>query len=653
MMRSCRRYLCRLLIVFLTIEGIAAGPFSSTGFAQTFQGTGTVLIITNPLEYTQENETTNMHALSGGTITRWGDLTPDADGLFGVGVDAEGEAAGFDRGQEYGMAKAAEAMQPVKGRHNALAGRRRQVSYQVGDVKEIYDYVTEKSRNIQCVYTGEKNTLWEEIASVSDASPSASLYWDAGEIVDEDAVEDESTPSDASPSDAAIRTAASPSLSPDLIQKYGIFLDQITAMESEVYGDIKNCDLDGDGKTAFVFHDFTEMDGGEEGNPNDVTMGYFLAEDMEDTSGEGMDMLHVNIDGVSQISDEYVKATLAHELQHLIRYGNSDTTYRWINEMLSQSAADLCGEYSSNDFDIEQMAYRIESNGISPCILQGPEYFTDSSGYGQLTLLARYLKYQVEPYLPESTILWEDYVNYDEDITTETLDRYLKDRTGKSLDEWLGDFSVALYLNDVPSEGENRINSLGDFVPKDVFHYNSHMLTTIDQWNRSIADQLYPGGYRIMIVRNPLGGEITIEGADDQMKFIMLDEYEAWPEEPPHETGNDDTSDHDSSDPSSREVPSSCLPAGYASSRIRMSSYSAADRGYWILDETGWWFVGLNREWPVQVWREYTWNGKKQWYYFDEKGYLASGWVTIDNRQYYLNPEHNGEFGAWIEGEIR
>ena len=60
---------------------------------------------------------------------------------------------------------------------------------------------------------------------------------------------------------------------------------------------------------------------------------------------------------------------------------------------------------------------------------------------------------------------------------------------------------------------------------------------------------------------------------------------------------------------------------------------SAGEAGTWVQDETGWWFKKLNGSYPVSTWLM-TGN---EWYRFDDKGYMMTGWYTDENgKKYYL-----------------
>lgn len=42
-----------------------------------------------------------------------------------------------------------------------------------------------------------------------------------------------------------------------------------------------------------------------------------------------------------------------------------------------------------------------------------------------------------------------------------------------------------------------------------------------------------------------------------------------------------------------------------------------------------------------------------EWYFFDDKGWLVSGWLQRGKRWYYLNPNHDGTFGRMLTGWIK
>lgn len=58
--------------------------------------------------------------------------------------------------------------------------------------------------------------------------------------------------------------------------------------------------------------------------------------------------------------------------------------------------------------------------------------------------------------------------------------------------------------------------------------------------------------------------------------------------------------------------------------------------GKWINDAKGWWYKESNGSYPKSTWKQIDYNGVKNWYYFDEQGYMATGWKLINDKWYYM-----------------
>lgn len=43
----------------------------------------------------------------------------------------------------------------------------------------------------------------------------------------------------------------------------------------------------------------------------------------------------------------------------------------------------------------------------------------------------------------------------------------------------------------------------------------------------------------------------------------------------------------------------------------------------------------------VNSWKHFEWQGKQDWYYFDQNGYMLNGWHWIDGKCYYF--DQNGK----------
>lgn len=73
--------------------------------------------------------------------------------------------------------------------------------------------------------------------------------------------------------------------------------------------------------------------------------------------------------------------------------------------------------------------------------------------------------------------------------------------------------------------------------------------------------------------------------------------------------------------------------------------------GTWIQDSTGWWYQNKDGSYPAACWQLLTYNGTSEWYHFDEKGYMQTGWFTdTDGNRYYLHVVSDGTRGRMYTG---
>ena len=94
--------------------------------------------------------------------------------------------------------------------------------------------------------------------------------------------------------------------------------------------------------------------------------------------------------------------------------------------------------------------------------------------------------------------------------------------------------------------------------------------------------------------------------------------------------------------------------SGGSGSLIGNSAYDphVLVNGEWISDDQlRWWYKYNDGSYPANGWYSLSWNGKTDWYHFDEEGWLDSGWFTdVDGHRYYLHPDHDGSFGYMYTG---
>lgn len=72
--------------------------------------------------------------------------------------------------------------------------------------------------------------------------------------------------------------------------------------------------------------------------------------------------------------------------------------------------------------------------------------------------------------------------------------------------------------------------------------------------------------------------------------------------------------------------------------------------GNWQSDQNGWRFTGKDGNSPVNRWVYTDWKGKNDWYFFDENGYMVTGWFEYKGSLYYLNPVSDGKKGYMYTG---
>ncbi len=60
------------------------------------------------------------------------------------------------------------------------------------------------------------------------------------------------------------------------------------------------------------------------------------------------------------------------------------------------------------------------------------------------------------------------------------------------------------------------------------------------------------------------------------------------------------------------------------------------EKGMWKSDAKGWWYQNADGSWPKSSWKQLTWDGRTEWYYFNTEGYMVAGWQSIGGKWYYF-----------------
>ncbi|MDK2968669.1 hypothetical protein [Lacrimispora sp.] len=122
----------------------------------------------------------------------------------------------------------------------------------------------------------------------------------------------------------------------------------------------------------------------------------------------------------------------------------------------------------------------------------------------------------------------------------------------------------------------------------------------------------------------------------DEKEF--KDEFTVRVKEPPRDDSSDDDDDDDD-----REI----IEPGRKSAGGDEDHYYP---GTWNKDDTGWRLSGKDGSRVANTWVYTDWLGSKDWYFFDEKGYMITGWFEYKGNVYYLNPVSDGKKGHMYMG---
>lgn len=79
-----------------------------------------------------------------------------------------------------------------------------------------------------------------------------------------------------------------------------------------------------------------------------------------------------------------------------------------------------------------------------------------------------------------------------------------------------------------------------------------------------------------------------------------------------------------------------------------------ADRGTtsgeWLKDDKGWWFKRVDESYPKNAWSYLSSGNSLAWYFFNETGYMKTGWHFSDGKWYFLGTVSDGTLGAMKTG---
>ncbi|MDU4659969.1 MAG: N-acetylmuramoyl-L-alanine amidase [Clostridium butyricum] len=125
---------------------------------------------------------------------------------------------------------------------------------------------------------------------------------------------------------------------------------------------------------------------------------------------------------------------------------------------------------------------------------------------------------------------------------------------------------------------------------------------------------------------NTLG--IAFEGDYDKRTEMPQDQFNAWCELKSYlinKYGSINVYGH-------REKGSSECPGKYFPLDKVKKGEIINNSGEWIQDNVGWWYKHSDGSYAKCDWEKID----GEWYYFDYKGYMCTGWVIVKGKDYYL-----------------
>ncbi len=70
----------------------------------------------------------------------------------------------------------------------------------------------------------------------------------------------------------------------------------------------------------------------------------------------------------------------------------------------------------------------------------------------------------------------------------------------------------------------------------------------------------------------------------------------------------------------------------------------------WSQENGKWRYKNPDGTYAANEWKQLPYNGTMEWYYFGEDGNMMTGWLVLNGKTYYLNPESDGTQGKMCTG---
>lgn len=214
-----------------------------------------------------------------------------------------------------------------------------------------------------------------------------------------------------------------------------------------------------------------------------------------------------------------------------------------------------------------------------------------------------------------------------------------KDSMLPALPQSFADFSIENL-----AEGDNNQDALNT-VPDFSWNTDGHTAGTFSvittsginyKSNYMAASQALTGALTVVDHDGTASGNNTAPGNTGKQKAPG----KATPSNPDKATPSNPKPNP--SNPSKKRNRRGSRRSGSGSSTKNLKVITKTTQGTWIQDSKGWWFKETNGSYPKSKWLQLTYNNKNDWYYFDEQGYMVTGWRLIDGKWYYLYEKTEG-----------
>lgn len=124
------------------------------------------------------------------------------------------------------------------------------------------------------------------------------------------------------------------------------------------------------------------------------------------------------------------------------------------------------------------------------------------------------------------------------------------------------------------------------------------------------------------------------------------------PDQNPDDSGDDDGDDENGGNTGDdgNKGGNSSDSGNSSGDRKKAPEEAYAVKGTWNQSGDQWQFLLENGEPAVSRWACILWNNSYEWFYFDAEGQMATGWVTLNNQTFYLQPVSDGSRGRMLTG---